>query len=172
MWIIGGLSRASHCNDVWSSVDGVTWEVVSDSAPFPQRCSHSCVVYDSKLWIIGGRDNGYNALNDVWSSVDGAEWKIVTADAGFSPRQGLVGLIYNNKIWIIGGHGFDVSDIAADIWNSSNGSTWSLVSDSSGFAQRAFHTGMIFNNRMWILAGMSGYQSLANDVWRSGAIGE
>jgi hypothetical protein len=172
MWIIGGLTRTSHMNDVWSSIDGLIWEAVRDSVPFSNRCFHPCIVFNGKMWIIGGRDSLYNALNDVWSSLDGAEWRLVTSDAGFSPRQGHASLVYDNKIWVIGGYGFDASDMATDIWNSADGTAWSLISDSSEFSPRAFHSSMVFHNRMWIIAGMTGYSSLANDVWRSGAFGK
>jgi hypothetical protein len=62
--------------------------------------------------------------------------------------------------------------MATDIWNSADGTAWSLISDSSEFSPRAFHSSMVFHNRMWIIAGMTGYSSLANDVWRSGAFGK
>lgn len=169
MWIIGGQERNALLNDVWSSIDGVTWENATDTAPFSQRCSHSCAVFDDKMWVIGGRDTGYNALNDVWCSADGAEWKLVNDDAAFSPRQGHSALVYNNKIWIIGGYGFNASDMSVDMWNSEDGISWKQVDTKDLFTPRAFHSGLVFHNRMWIIAGMTGFSSLANDVWRSGA---
>lgn len=168
MWLIGGMERKTHLNDVWSSVDGVIWEAVTDSASFPQRCSHSCVVYDNKIWVIGGSDSGYSALNDVWCSADGADWKLMTEDAGFSPRQGHVCLAYDKKIWTIGGYGFNASDMSEDMWNSEDGISWTQVKGLNEFAPRAFHSGLVFQNRICIIAGMTGFSSLANDVWRSG----
>jgi hypothetical protein len=168
MWIIGGQERNALLNDVWSSIDGVTWEKAANAAPFSQRSSHSSVIYDDKMWVIGGRDTGYNALNDVWCSSDGAEWKLVNDDAAFSPRQGHCALVYNKKIWLIGGYGFNASDMSVDMWNSEDGISWVQVDSMDGFTPRAFHSGLVFHNRMWIIAGMTGFSSLANDVWRSG----
>jgi Kelch motif len=168
MWIIGGQERKTLLNDVWSSSDGVTWVNTKDAAPFSQRCSHSGVVFDDKMWVIGGRDTGYNALNDVWCSSDGAEWKLVNDDAAFSPRQGHCALVYNKKIWLVGGYGFNASDMSLDIWNSENGISWVQVDTMDKFTPRAFHSGLVFHNRMWVIAGMTGFSSLANDVWRSG----
>jgi hypothetical protein len=172
MWIIGGLTRASHMNDVWSSTDGLLWEKAVDTAAFPARCFHSSLVFAEKMWVIGGRDNGYNPLNDVWYSVDGATWNPASPDADFSPRQGLTCLVHDDKMWIIGCYGFDASDMATDVWNSNDGTSWTQVSDSPGVAPRAFHSGLVSGNRMWVIAGMTGPSTLSNGVWRSGALTE
>jgi hypothetical protein len=180
MWVIGGLTRislsagiiTSHSNDLWSSADGTTWEKATENTLFPPRCYHSSLVYDDKLWVIGGRDSLYNPMNDVWYSSDGAAWTKATASADFSPRQGHTSLVYDNKLWIIGGYGFDESDMVKDVWNSTDGVAWSRTSDSTGFAPRAFHSSVVFHDRMWVIAGMTGVSTLANDVWRSGALGK
>jgi hypothetical protein len=172
MWVIGGLTRISPMSDVWSSIDGVIWEKAleaSEAAGFPARCYHSSLVYADKLWVIGGRDTGYNPINDVWCSSDGATWTKATAGADFSPRQGHTGLVYDKKIWVIGGYGFDSYDMAKDIWNSADGATWIQAEDSIHFAPRAFHSSVVFKNRMWVIAGKTGNTTLANDVWRTGA---
>jgi hypothetical protein len=178
LWVISGLTRisqgtgiiTSHSNDVWSSADGITWEKATDTALFPPRCYHSSLVYDDKLWVIGGRDSLYNPLNDVWYSSDGAAWTMATFNADFSPRQGHTGLVYGNKLWVIGGYGFDASDMAKDIWNSTDGAVWKQATDSTCFIARAFHSTLVFRNRLWVIAGMTGNATLANDVWRSGAL--
>ena len=40
---------------------------------WPARNDHSSVVFNGRLWVIGGYD-GTNRLNDVWSSEDGVTW--------------------------------------------------------------------------------------------------
>jgi hypothetical protein len=180
MWVIGGLTRislgggivTSPAADAWSSVDGVVWEKAVDTVAFPARCYHSSLVFADKMWVIGGRDTGYNSLNDVWYSSDGAAWTMATGDAGFSPRQGHSSLVYGGKMWVIGGYEVDASDATNDVWNSLDGKTWVQVSDWAGFTPRAFHSNLNFRNRMWVIAGMTGYSTLANDVWRSGGRGK
>jgi N-acetylneuraminic acid mutarotase len=180
IWVIGGLTRVaqssgiitSPANDVWSSADGVTWEQAVGNVSFPPRCYHSSLVYEDKLWVIGGRDSLYQPMNDVWYSSDGATWTKATADADFSPRQGHAGLVYGNKMWVINGYGFDGSDMAKDIWNSTDGTVWKQVTDSTCFNARAFHSTLVFRNRLWVIAGMAGNATLANDVWRSGVLGK
>jgi hypothetical protein len=179
LWVIGGLTRISQggsiitspAGDAWSSVDGVVWEKAADTAAFTARCYHVSLVFADKMWIIGGQDSGYNSLNDVWYSTDGAAWTKATADAEFSPRQGHSGVVCGDKMWVIGGYGADASDATNDVWNSIDGKTWVQASEWAGFTPRAFHSNVNFRNRMWVIAGMTGYSTLANDVWRSGVRG-
>jgi len=66
MWVIGGYD-GSLKNDVWYSIDGISWTQATASAAFSTRYSHSSLVYQSKMWVIGGYDGGGHE-NDVWYS--------------------------------------------------------------------------------------------------------
>ena len=57
----------------------------------PSRLAAGVVVFQNKLWMLGGTENYYfgdekSAKNDVWSSADGKTWTLATANAGWSPR--------------------------------------------------------------------------------------
>jgi N-acetylneuraminic acid mutarotase len=68
IWVIGGAGRYSFfegANKVWCSADGAHWHCVTDSAPWQGRCYHPSVVFNNKLWILGGDSSGGPA-NDVW----------------------------------------------------------------------------------------------------------
>jgi len=117
IWVIGGDDGAFQ-NDVWSSPDGTNWSPVTVTIPFSGRVGHVCLVYDSKLWLIGGLDGALTALNDVWSSADGENWTLVTANAGFSTRYGHSGAVFGTtpSMWIISGReGFN---LWLDAWRS------------------------------------------------------
>jgi hypothetical protein len=115
IWVIGGNDGAFQ-NDVWSSLDGANWSPVT-VASFAGRAGHVCLVYDSKLWLIGGFD-GTNALNDVWSSPDGANWTLETANGGFSLRYGHGGAVFGPgpSMWIVSGR--DGLNLWIDVWRS------------------------------------------------------
>ena len=70
IWVIGGIGfingESVLFNDVWSSSDGFNWTEVAPIAPFSPRDNHTSVVFDNKIWIIGGRDKDARR-NDVWS---------------------------------------------------------------------------------------------------------
>ena len=73
IWVIGGndgieAGYGNSFNDVWSSADGMNWTQVTSNAGFSARTSHSSVVLDQKIWVIGGRDEVWRIKNDVWSS--------------------------------------------------------------------------------------------------------
>jgi hypothetical protein len=170
MWVIGGTTRKAKVKDVWSSADGVNWSLVTDSAHFSSRSCHASTVFDNKMWLIGGEDSAFNPLNDIWFSADGAEWTQLTKNADFSPRQGHSLLVYNNRIWLLEGYGMNAFDLASDIWSSKDGHNWVNTGDDDSITPRAFHSSMVFRNRIWVIAGMNGYNSCANDVWRSGIL--
>jgi hypothetical protein len=82
--------------------DGSTWTQATASAAWSDRGHHTSLVYDNKMWVIGGVGSG-SRYNDVYSSTDGITWRQVTASAAWSPRSSHASLVYNNKMWVMGG---------------------------------------------------------------------
>ena len=86
MWVIGGSSayksltpEAQAFRDVWSSTDGEHWtastpgQFLFDGAPWGDRFDHSTVVFQDRLWLLGGYQTRYQTAapgnqNDVWFS--------------------------------------------------------------------------------------------------------
>ena len=77
LWILGGddyYETAPYNGHVWNSVDGETWIQVEAVAPWGRRIEHASVVFDNKIWILGGghftnygvAGNYIPATNDVW----------------------------------------------------------------------------------------------------------
>ena len=62
-----------YFNDVWRSVDGADWELVTDSAGWSPRPGHQCAVVDDQFVCFGGFGLNGNPV-DVWASEDGADW--------------------------------------------------------------------------------------------------
>jgi hypothetical protein len=111
LWLTGGTARfrdpdglASY-NDIWTSEDGVRRQRVSAAAPWAPRAFHACVVYDGKLWVMGG---GHWAkqprlFRDIWNTEDGITWKRVTSKASWSGRIWSTASSYAGMIWVMGG---------------------------------------------------------------------
>lgn len=88
LWVIGGYNPGerkndSYLEDVWSSDDGLLWELVTDKAPWKGRRGHTVTVFDDgtgeAMFLVGGftvdEATGYREYNnDVWRSVDGENW--------------------------------------------------------------------------------------------------
>ncbi len=61
---LGGVtvSNGVYKNDIWFTADGVNWTEATAHAEFPERIYHTTVVYDNKLWVIGGAINSGNQV--------------------------------------------------------------------------------------------------------------
>ncbi len=163
IWVIGGYDGdllSNRKNDVWSSSDGKTWTKETASAGWSTREYHTSVVFNNKIWVIGGYDP--SRKNDVWSSSDGKTWTKETSSAGWSARNGHASVVFSNKIWVIGG--FD-GGRKNDVWSSSDGKAWTKETSSAGWSARTAHTSVAFNNKIWVMGGVDDDDK--NDVWSS-----
>ncbi|MER3376366.1 MAG: hypothetical protein RIM83_17130 [Allomuricauda sp.] len=177
LWVIGGYHAANGSvnggllNDVWSSTDGVNWtEVVPNNSPesFIPREDHTTVVFQNKIWVIGG--GGINGLlNDVWSSPDGITWTQETDNAGFVGRRAHISLVFNDRIWMIGGE--DGNFAYNDVWSSSDGIEWEVETNNAAFSPRFMHSSAVFQEKIWVIGGINSNQGSGvgnlNDVWSS-----
>lgn len=180
MWVIGGYNGdgtlnggTDFFNDVWSSTDGINWTLETANAAFSARYDHTSVVFDNKLWVIGGKaydapgrasNAPFKDLNDVWSSTDGVNWTQVTASAPFSIRGGHTLNIHNGKLYLISG-GFN-SFGTEEIWSSTNGADWILERDQTAFDTSSRHNHRIVQwDNTYFLAG--GATVSYDKLWQS-----
>jgi N-acetylneuraminic acid mutarotase len=98
MWIIGG---GGSDNSIWNSIDGENWEKIREGnsiAPPFTYCT--AVVYQNKMWIIGG-----TGTPGAWYSTDGVKWKRACNDR-IVPSEDVSAVVSpDNKLWIFGGCG-------------------------------------------------------------------
>jgi hypothetical protein len=126
MWVIGGnggdVSTYGKSNDVWASEDGVNWTEVAETTSWWPRSDHASVVYDNRIWILGGDPFYiiYGKLSDVWYSYNGRDWRLATAYADWPVRSGHAAAVFQDRIWILGGaiNGgrYTSSYLGNDIW--------------------------------------------------------
>ncbi len=144
-------------NDVWSSSNGKTWEIVNDggNGSFPARTSYQVVVFQDTLFVIGGISNS-KRRNDVWASGDGKTWKEVKPNdnKGFSARNAHQVVVLQDKMFLIGGDtgGSNYrapSGYKNDVWSSVDGKTWKEVKphNDKGFTARISHRVTVLNVR-------------------------
>jgi hypothetical protein len=136
--IVGGPPVRQLFNDVWRSVDGVTWEQVTAAAPWAPRAGASVAVRDGWLHLFGG-EYGFTGspppyFNDVWRTRNGADWELVTPAAGWSPRPGHTCDVLDDTFVCFGGYGqsplpWDVFGRSSpmDAWASDDGATWTRM---------------------------------------------
>jgi len=172
LWVIGGYHASNGSvnggllNDVWSSSDGVNWteEVPNDSpTTFQPRTHHTTIVFQNKIWVIGGGGLSNTFFNDVWSSPDGVNWTQEIDNASFPGRFSHSSIVFDNRLWVIGGR--DQFSYYNDVWSSTDGVNWTLETNNAAFMPRGYHSSGVFQGKMWVIGGYASGNE--NDVWSS-----
>ena len=132
MWLLGGWNPGDEVhfplicnsevfhNDVWSTIDGVSWTRAVESAPWPPRgMIGGAAVHDGRMWILGGGMYDTPAspvrkfYNDVWSSADGVDWTELP-DTPWAPRHAASVFVHDESLWMVAGNNME-----PDVWRLS-----------------------------------------------------
>jgi hypothetical protein len=164
MWIIGGRVDTTpvYTSEVWSSSDGLSWQLVTGEAAFSPRGWHSSVVFDNRMWVIGGMTET-GLTSEVWSSTNGSLWELVTGEAAFGSLGYHTSVVFDNKMWVIAG----IKDglRCNEIWSSIDGQTWIQETAAADFSARQSHISLVYDNKIWVIAGAGDF--IFDDVWSS-----
>ncbi len=120
IWIIGGgvidYFPFKAYRDVWVSSDGINWKEVTDDAPWPGRIWSNCVVYNNRIFLLGGFRSQpvWENRGDVWYSKDGKEWTELKTDLSWDARHEHSSYVYRNNIWVVGGNKWPLLN---DVWS-------------------------------------------------------
>lgn len=188
MWVMGGVKDKTLYNDVWSSEDGVNWELEIEHAPWCKRqINHTILVYKDKMWLLGGGVMGssyfpFVAYNDVWCTSDGVNWERKTANAPWRARIWGSTVVYKNRMWIMAGyHSEPESRHFGDVWYSADGIEWIEFKQHANdwkkecgdvpvsisapvWEDRHESSVAILNDTLYLMGGM--IWPLKNDVWK------
>ncbi|MGQ9730472.1 MAG: hypothetical protein ACUVX8_04290 [Candidatus Zipacnadales bacterium] len=173
LWILGGVASSGEClSDVWSSPDGVHWELVTANAPWGPRAAAACSVHDGRMWLMGGMHlPDFAHYHDVWCSTDGTRWDCVIETAPWAERAMHASVAYKGRIWVLGGGVYNTNYAHNtvvdynDVWSSVDGRNWRQVTPSAAWPARRFHSSAIYNGKMWVIAGYA--RGNLNDMWFS-----
>lgn len=171
LWIMGGTQKyyfgeeSDLKNDVWSTADGITWEQMTEQAPWSPRAYIAPVVLNGKIYVFGGGNYlpKYEVHNDVWSSTDGKTWTRETEHAPWSPRIWFTSAVYRERMWLLGGWSNNPAQNWPDVWYSANGSDWHELKTEGGWKARHEQSTYVFQDRLWVVGGHA--QPLNNEVW-------
>ena len=98
---------------------GYRWHCVTECAPFAPRDGAGALVYDGRMWLLGGWNPDDKTHfpricnNEVWSSQDGQDWTLIKPntflDEHFDPCVDWEGrhtagyAVHDGRMWIVGG---------------------------------------------------------------------
>ncbi|MCO6458586.1 MAG: hypothetical protein J5I93_25040 [Pirellulaceae bacterium] len=183
MWIVGGdVNQGHYQHDVWNSADGVRWHLVNRDQPVPwgPRALHLTLVFQDKIWILGGQTmpgfapSEETFYRDIWTTTDGRRWqRVPPVEPYWSPR-GMIGgsAVFQDRIWILGGGTYDTPQTPSrnffnDVWSSADGIHWRQHTAAAPWHPRQYHEVAVFDNRLWVLEGYHRDGGNRNDVWHS-----
>jgi len=170
MWILAGSENfyedndKTLKNDVWSSVDGMTWQLETANAGWSKRTHAQAIVFDDKLWIMGGGRWHPDTIptNDVWCSSDGINWSQVTAAAQWKPRMWFSAAVYRDRLWVLGGWSKEEGNFG-DVWHSKDGQNWTELKSQVIWSKRHEQSAYVFKDKLWIAGGHA--EPLNSEVW-------
>jgi len=179
MYILGGAAldnvTVPQKNDVWYSTNGADWLPATQNAAWSPRRRLTSIIYDNKMWVIGGINQYGIYQKDVWYSANGIDWTCATGNAAwgdpanFSSGSGRITqgfLSYNGYMWVITGQVQGVGPVN-DVWRSTDGIDWEAVTRNADFAGRSGFAAWVYNNYMWIAGGAGSAGAQVNNAWYS-----
>ena len=153
-------------NIVTGDPDPSTWhEIIADTDDSPAhwegRSTHGSLVFQDKMWLIGGRTANEAHIAEVWSSTDGYNWTEVNPSAAFGARREFVSMVHDGKMWVLGGE-IEGYVLANDVWYSSDGANWHEATEAASWHARDYFGGVSFasgatgSDEMWVLGHYTG----------------
>lgn len=173
-WVFGGGTPTTpRLTDIWNSSDGVVWNKVSSSLPFANHYRYKSIVFDNKIYVIGGRSDyaGGTVQAKAWSTIDGIHW--TTTVLPFFERENPTLGVFNDELYVIGGvqgvlssgctlpvgysttTGLPCSYAQSDIWKTTNGITWSKVGNTSLLGSTSDAKILTYNNKLYFMGGVA-----------------
>ena len=160
-FVMGGDDGANR-NDVWFSVDGITW-YRKTNANWTGRKDHQVTPYNGKLYAMGGQGAGFN--RDVWSSTGGTNWTS-HGDADWTARSQFQAVEFKGGLYVMGGQSNAGNTPIKNVWSSTDGNTWQKTTPAWS-ARRAFQS-VDYNERLYMMGGATGSaQNTRADMWSS-----
>ncbi len=174
---IQAVSRSDFAIGPSQAAPEYRWSCATLKAPFAGRDGAGALVYQGRMWFLGGWNPGDKANfpkicnNEVWSSVDGQAWDLVKPntfkDGLYDPGKDWEGrhtagyAVFQDRMWIVGGD-CNQKHYHPDVWERHV--------EFAPWPARSYHDVAVFDDKLWVLEGANehlGWPKNRNDVWYS-----
>ena len=143
--------------------DGSEWLEVTDAPGWNGRNRHTSVVFDDKVWVLGGTVG----RRESWYSSDGESWTMASNSSWGYDVYDHTSVAFDGKMWILGGYTGSSTGSNDYVSSSIDGVTWSVVDANADWHFRYYHSSVVFDDKMWVMGGLRYTSSYYNDVWSS-----
>jgi hypothetical protein len=171
LWVIAGSyfdGTYVALSDVWHSSNGVDWVESTDSVPWSNLAVHAAVVYEDKIWVMGGWAQG-SLSSDVWTYEKTVGWTHITGAAPWGPRWHHDAVVFDGKIWLFGGASSTPDwNEKNDVWCYDKVAGWQEVTSLAPWLPRGDHKVAVVQGKIYLAFGAtykSGAWTEFNDVW-------
>ncbi len=168
VWSVGGNRPGTRIDqsDIWRSENGIAWVSVAEN-PFAYRTEGKLILYNGKLWLVGGRDLDGNAIAEVWSSETGLSWNLVTNTPAFGAAVNHDVVVFDNRLFLIA-RNIDFPENTS-VWSSTDGIDWQLEAENA-FTGREEFSAVVFDGAIYVLGGFDPTDAslpITNEIWTS-----
>lgn len=152
----GNIEYFKLTTPITRTTDFKTWQTLAKESNLPKRFFYHPVVFNNKIWIFGGTNDGINNFDDAWSSTDGVSWAKEAEQLPFGKRNGQNFIAFNNKLFMLDN----------DVWVSTDAIHWNKIADRITTATLYGYAPVVFDNKIWLL-GCNRNGQFASKVYMS-----
>ena len=147
LWTFNGANK-----HIYKSMDGIAWSDLGFVLPVPIQSEYTAHVFNNRMWIIGGLQNG-GMEKKCYSSADGINWNVEPSYELAKNYRRHTSVILNGKLILIGGiHSVPNPPQQFDNLNVyiHDGNSW--TEHSNAFLHKVVDaTSVVFNNKIYVI---------------------
>ena len=187
IWVLGGSKEfnrnVDYKNGVYYSSNGVNWQRSTAESNWSARSAHSSVVFDNKIWVLGGEQIGTISVNDVYFAYATGDYLSASGSGSIlgGERSTTINIkLLDDDILELTDETFDIIisnplNATIDVSSNHNQATasilaetasWTKASENAAWPARWLHTSVVLDDKIWVLGG---YDNIKNkkDIWYS-----
>ena len=177
MVLLGGGYEYVNQNSVWSSIDGINWELLTANGPgvgelFPAAVMNNTLYVAAHYSSRNPLNTDGVMLEDLWSSADGANW---TVHSNMFPNAyryiGSEALVFRGSLFIIETDPFRASNEVKIRYSSTPliASSWQSYDAPASIQNKDKAAMVVYGDKMLIMGGnnsnLLGSKSGAEGTW-------